>query len=174
VNIEEKKKIVDDLHERFLSSKVLILTDYKGLDVPAVSDLRRKLKGVEAEYKVVKNTFLKRASEGTDIELIKDSFTGPSAIAFSSADPVAPAKVLADFAREHKELEIQIGVLDGKAIGLNDIKALSTLPSQEILMGRLLATLNGVPTALVRALSDIPVRFLNLLQAIIKQQEDNA
>ena len=173
MDIEEKKKIVDDLHERLSRSKVVILTDYKGLDVSKINDLRRRLLKVEAEFKVVKNSLLARASQGTDAALIKEHFKGPSAVALSYDDPVASAKVLAEFAKEHNELELQAGVLDGKVMGLSEITALSVLPSREILLGQLLSVMNGVPTSLVTALADIPRRFVNLLQAVKDQKEQH-
>jgi len=167
----EKEKIVADLHDNFKKSKVVILTDYKGLDVSAISKLRRKLREVDVEYKVVKNTLITKASEDTDAALIKDYFKGPSALALSYDDPVAPAKALVDFAKENDKLEIQVGVMEGKIIDLNEIKALSSLPSQEVLLGQLLSVMNGVPTALVRALNDVPVKLLNVMQAIRDQKE---
>jgi len=167
----EKEKIVADLHDNFKKSKVVILTDYKGLDVSAISKLRRKLREVDVEYKVVKNTLITKASEDTDAALIKDYFKGPSALALSYDDPVAPAKALVDFAKENDKLEIQIGVMEGKIIDLNEIKALSSLPSIEVLLGQLLSVMNGVPTALVRALNDVPVKLLNVMQAIRDQKE---
>jgi large subunit ribosomal protein L10 len=167
----EKEKIVAALHDNFKKSKVVILTDYKGLDVSAISKLRRKLREVDVEYKVVKNTLITKASEDTDAALIKDYFKGPSALALSYDDPVAPAKALVDFAKENDKLEIQIGVMEGKIIDLNEIKALSSLPSIEVLLGQLLSVMNGVPTALVRALNDVPVKLLNVMQAIRDQKE---
>lgn len=166
----EKEKIVASLHEDFKKSKVVILTDYKGLDVATISTLRKKLREVGVEYKVVKNTLIRRASSDTHAGLIKDYFKGPSALALSYDDPVAPAKVLIDFSKSNQKLEIKIGVMEGKIIDLNAIKALSDLPSREVLLGLLLSAMNGVPTALVRALNDVPVRLLNVLQAIRDQK----
>ncbi|RJP83594.1 MAG: 50S ribosomal protein L10 [Desulfobacteraceae bacterium] len=166
----EKEKIVDALHEDFKKSKVVILTDYKGLDVATISSLRKKLREVGVEYKVVKNTLIRRASSDTHVGLIKDHFKGPSALALSYDDPVAPAKVLIAFSKDNQKLEIKMGVMEGKVIDLNAIKALSDLPSREVLLGLLLSTMNGVPTALVRALNDVPVRLLNVLQAIRDQK----
>ncbi|OQY04512.1 MAG: 50S ribosomal protein L10 [Desulfobacteraceae bacterium 4572_123] len=123
------------------------------------------------EFKVAKNSLLVRASAETDVAVIKDEFQGPSGIALSYDDPVAPAKILMDFARENKKLEIKIGVMNGKVLDLSQIKALSDLPSREILLAQVLSAMNGVPTALVRALSDIPGRMLNVLQAIKEQKE---
>jgi len=167
----EKKKIVEDLHESLVKSKVVILTDYKGLNVAAISDLRRKLREEHIEYKVVKNTLLNRASAETDVALIKDHFKGPTAIAISYDDPVAPAKVLFKFAADNEKLEIKAGVMGGRALDRNSIKALSELPSREVLLGTLLSVMNGVPTALVVALNDVPRRFINVINAIKQQKE---
>jgi large subunit ribosomal protein L10 len=115
-----------------------------------------------------------RASEGNDVTLIKDHFKGPSAIALSYGDPVAPAKVLTDFIKENKNFEIKVGVLNGKVVDFEGIKALSSLPSREVLLAQVLATMKAVPTALVTALSDVPRRVLNVLQAIKDQKEAQA
>jgi len=172
MKIEQKKQIKADLHQRFLKSKVVILTDYKGLDVAAVSSLRRKLKAENIEFKVAKNSLLIRASDDTDVAVIKDAFKGPSGIALSYDDPVAPARILMDFARENKKFEIKIGAMNGKILDLNQIKLLSDLPSREVLLGQVLSAMNGVPTALVRALNNVPGRMVNVLQAIRDQKEN--
>jgi len=171
VDLEQKKSIVEDLHERFSKSKVLIVTDYKGLDVTTINALRRKLREVDVEYTVVKNSLMVRAAEDTDVDLIKESFKGPNAIAISYEDPVAPAKVLTDFAKENKKLEIKMGVMDGKVMDASAIQALSALPSKEVLIGQLLSVMNGVPTGLVRALNAVPAGFVNVLQALKDQKE---
>lgn len=171
MDINEKKRIADDLKERFAKSSIVILTDYKGLDVESMNALRRKLREAGAEYQVVKNSLLVRASEGNDVALIKDRFTGPSAVALSDDDPVAPAKVLIDFIKENKTFEVKIGVLNGKVVDADGIKALSSLPSREVLLAQVLSTMNAVPTALVTALSDVPRRLLNVLQALKDQKE---
>ncbi len=174
MDINQKKQIAQDLQGRFEKSTIVILTDYKGLDVAAMNDLRRKLREANAEYQVVKNSLLVRASEGNDVTLIKDQFTGPSAIALSYDDPVAPAKVLADFVKENKKFEVKVGVLDGKVIDFDGIKALSSLPSKEVLLAQVLSAMNAVPTALVTALSDVPRRMVNVLQALKDQKEAEA
>jgi large subunit ribosomal protein L10 len=171
MKLEEKKQIAQDLHEKFSKSKVVIVTEYKGLDVAAISDLRKKLRESGIEYRVAKNTLLERASEGTDAALIKDSFKGPSAIALSYNDPVAPAKVLVKYAESNKKLVIKSGVLNGKALDLNAIKALSTMPPREVVLAQLLSAMNGVPAAFVRVLNEIPRKFLYVLQAIKNQKE---
>ena len=171
VNLEEKKRITNDLNERFTKAAVVFVTDYKGLDVAAINDLRRKLTEEEVEYQVAKNSLLIRAAEGTDVDLIKDIFKGPNAVALSYSDPVSPAKVLTNFAKDHKVFEIKAGVMDGAVLDSNQIKALADLPPREILLGMLVAAMNSVPTGFVRTLAEIPRQFLNVLQAIKDQKE---
>ena len=171
MKLEKKKEIVKNLHEKFARSKVVIVTDCKGLDVAAMNDLRRKLREFEVEYKVAKNSLFIRASEETDVELIKECFKGPSAVALSYDDPIAPAKVLIRFSDEHEKLKIKTGVMNGKVIDLNAIKAMSALPPREVLLGQFLSVANGVPAGFVRVLNAVPVKFLNLLQAVKEQKE---
>lgn len=171
MNISEKQQIVQELTDKFNRTKVVIVTDYKGLDVAAMTNLRKKLREADVEFKVVKNSLLVRAAEGNDVSLIKDVFKGPSAVALSYDDPVAPAKVLTEFAKENDKLEIKTGVMSGKVMDLDAIKALSDLPSREVLLAQMLSALNGVPTSLVSALADLPRRMVNVLQAIKDQKE---
>jgi large subunit ribosomal protein L10 len=171
VNIEDKKRIAQNLNERFSKAAVVIVTDYKGLDVTSINDLRRKLRQEEVEFQVAKNSLLIRASQETDVALIKDAFKGPSAVAMSYGDPVAPAKILTEFAKENNVFEIKVGVMDGKILDANSIKALSALPSREVLLGIFVSTLNSVPTGFVRTLAEIPRRLLNVLQAVKDQKE---
>lgn len=171
MKIEEKKKIVEDLKEKFATTKVVIVTDYKGLNVSQMTELRRNLSKANVEFQVVKNTLLTRASKDTDAELLADVFKGPSGIALSFDDPVAPAKVLTQFAKDNQKLEIKAGVMNGKMMDLDAIMALSKLPSREELLAQVLATMNAVPTGLVRALADVPRRMVNALNAIKDQKE---
>ena len=171
MRIKEKQQIAEDLRDRLSKSAIIVLTDYKGLDVAAMNDLRRKLRAEEIEYQVVKNTLLIRAAEDNDIALIKDYFKGPSAIALSYEDPVAPAKVLSQFAKENKKLEIKVGVMNGQVLDADAIKALATLPSREVLLGQLLSALNAIPTSFVRTLAEVPRSFVSVLAAIRDQKE---
>lgn len=168
---EKKKLIAENLKQRFSKSKVVIVTDYKGLDVMAINALRRKLREADVEYQVAKNTLLIRASEGTGVDGIKDCFVGPSAIAISYEDPVSPAKVLTEFAKENQKLEIKAGVMGNKVLDIAAIKSLASLPSREVLLGQVLSAMNGVPTAFVRVLSGVTRNFLNVLNAIKDQKE---
>lgn len=171
LNLAQKEKLVSDLHRKFEEKKILILVDYKGLNVPKITELRAKLREADVEFVVVKNTLLARAAKDTDVELIRDHLAGPNAIAMSYADPVVPAKVLNEFAKENAKLEIKVGVLSGKALNFNDIKALSDLPSRDVLLATLLSAMNAVPTSLVRSLNNVPERLVYVLQAIKDQKE---
>jgi len=171
LDLLEKKKIVENLQERFSKSAIVIITDYKGLDVATINELRGKLKKENIEYQVVKNTLLTRASAETDVDLIKEHFRGPSAVALSYDDPVAPAKIIMDFAKDHEALEVKAGVMNGKMLDAGQIKALSMLPSREELLAKFLSVLNGVPTSLVRTLSEIPKKMIYLVLAVKDQKE---
>ena len=171
MNLAEKKRISQDLNERFARATVVIVTDYKGLDVDAINDLRRRLRKAEVEYKVVKNSLLVRASQDTEVAKIQETFKGPSAIALGYSDPIAPAKVLTEFAKDHEVFKIKIGIADGKIIELKEIMALAALPSREVLLGKFVSVLNNVPTGFVRMLAEIPRSLLNVLHAIQQQKE---
>ncbi|MBW1812430.1 MAG: 50S ribosomal protein L10 [Deltaproteobacteria bacterium] len=158
MKLDEKKQIAKDLHEKLSKSKVVIVTDYKGLDVAMINDLRKKLREFEIEFTVVKNSLLIRASQETDAILIQDYFKGPSAVALSYDDPVSPAKVLTKFAEDNDRLEIKAGVMDGKVL-------------DAVLLGQLLSVMNAVPTAFVRTMNDLPKRLLNVLVAVKDQKE---
>jgi large subunit ribosomal protein L10 len=172
LNLNDKKKIVEELAVDFGKSNIVILTDYKGLDVLAINSLRKKLREAGVEYKVVKNTLLTRASEENDVAIVKDYFKGPIAVALGYDDPVTPAKVLTEFVKTNNKLEIKAGAMGGKFLDVDALKRLSSLPSREVLLGQVLSAMNGVSTGLVRALNDVPVKFLNVLQAIKDQKEE--
>lgn len=169
--LKRKQEIAQDLHGRFERANVVILTDYKGLNVGALTELRRRLKEAGIDYQVVKNTLLERASSDTPAAVLKDAFKGPSAVALSYDDPVAPAKVLSQFAKENDKFKIRMGMLNGKLIGEEEIKNLANLPSREVLLGRLLGVFNAVPTSFVRVLSAVPGGLVNVLNAIKEQKE---
>jgi large subunit ribosomal protein L10 len=174
MKIDDKKLLVEDLKEKLARSKVLIVVDYKGLDVATMTDLRKKLRDADVECKVVKNTLLAMASRQTDVEAISDSFKGPTAIAVSYSDPVAPAKVLIEFAKANTKLGIKKGVMGSKILELKDIEALSSLPSREVLLGKLLSVMNAVPASVVQVLAAVPRSLVNVLQAIRDQKEKEA
>ena len=171
LNISQKKEVVERLAKDFKESEISILVDYKGLNVLKMTELRALLRKEGIRIEVVKNSLLERASEGTDAALMKDFYKGPNAIILSKKDPVAPAKILMNFAKDNDKLEIKAGALSGKLLSPEDIKQLAKLPSKEELLGKLVYTLNAVPTSFVNVLSGVPRAFVNVLNAIKDQKE---
>ncbi len=163
---EEKAAVVSQLKEAFSDYQVLILTDYRGLDVESMNALRRQLQESGATFRVAKNTLLRIASEGTDVEKLQELFTGPTAIAISTEDPVAPAKVLKEFAKDHDALKIKGGILSGKPLSVSDVESLASLPDRDVLLAQLLSVLNASQTGLVNVLAGVIRGLLNVLHAV--------
>jgi len=163
--------VVAELHDRLRGVKLAVLTTYSGLDVERLTVLRRNLGKADAELRVVKNTLLRIASEGTDLSVVKDSLKGPLALVMTKGDVVEPAKVLVDFAKKNAEVEFKAGVLDGKILTKDQLNALSTLPSREVLLAKLLSVMVGVQASLVNVLSAVPRGLVQVLQAYREKKE---
>jgi large subunit ribosomal protein L10 len=138
-NIEEKSLAVSEIKEKFQQSSGVVLADYRGLTVAQVTQLRTQLRNAGVEYRVLKNTLVRRAAQEVGVEGLESYLEGPTALAFSK-DPVAPAKILLDFAKANKlkNLTIKAGVLEGKVIGPEGVKNLADLPSREVLLAMVL------------------------------------
>jgi len=171
LNREDKQRIVDNIHKKFLDAEIVIATDPKGLNVEEMTNLRRQLRELSVEYQVVKNTLLTRASENTGVANIAQYFRGPSAVAISYDDPVAPAKILSKFADDNPKLEVKVGIMGTSVLTVDDLKALSKLPSREELLSKLLSCMNAVPGNFVRTMAAIPAGFVNVLQGIKDKKE---
>ncbi len=140
---EEKEQIVADIAQKLRDSKTTILTDYRGLNVAEVTELRKRLRDAGIEYKVLKNTLVRRATQEVNLNDINEHLSGPTAIAFGYDDVVTPAKVISDFAKQHEALEIKAGILEGNIVSLDQIKELASLPSREGLLSMLLSVLQA-------------------------------
>ena len=167
----DREKQIQVLHELFSGFEMAVLTDYRGLSVEALTAFRTKLRKVDARFRVVKNTLSIRAADGTPLEVVKDQFTGPVAILYSSSDPVAPAKVLVDFMKTNEHLQPKVGVLSGKLIGLDDVKRLAGMPDRETMLGQALASMNAPATNFVRTLSEVPASLVRVLSAVGRGKE---
>jgi large subunit ribosomal protein L10 len=168
---ERKQQIVNEIKEKLDNSSAVIVTDYRGLNVSQMTKLRAELRNAGIEYKVLKNTLTSLAARELDLADLDNYLSGPTAIAFSREDPVAPAKVLTKFAKEHKALEIKGGLLDGKIIDANSIKALADLPGREELLAQVLRGFQSPLSQLVNVLNG-PIRNLvYVLEAVRKQKE---
>lgn len=140
---EEKAQLVQEIAQKLRDSKSTIVADYRGLTVAEVTELRKKLREAGIELKVLKNTMTRRATAEVGLTELDVHLTGPNAIAFSYDDVVAPAKILNDFAKEHKALEIKAGVVEGRVIAQEEVTALATLPSREGLIAMFLSVLQA-------------------------------
>jgi len=163
---ELKIKSVKDIKEKFDKSKVVILTDYKGLTMSQLSKLRRKLRPIDAEYKVFKNTLISRAIKDNAYDGIDPLLTGSTAILFGYEDQVAPTKVLSDFIKENEKPGIKGGLLDGKIIDTKTIIMLAKLPSREVLLGRVAGAMKAPITNFVLDCKGILNKFVYALSAI--------
>ena len=138
MNRNEKRQAVTDFSKKIEGFQAAILTHYRGLNVDQINTLRRRLRGEKISYHVVKNTVMKLAAKGTDLEKLADYFKGPTAIAISYDDPVSLAKILSEFVKTQPKLEIKIGLVQGQVIAPDEIKTLATMPSREILLAQIL------------------------------------
>jgi len=153
LNREEKKEAITELHEKFVRAKAAVITGYSGINVEQITALRAKLRAANVEYRVVKNTLARKASEGTGLEPLKDYFVGPVGIALGYDDVVAPAKVLSEFNKTQEKLQLKVGVLDGKLLKQADIKALASLPSLNSLRGKIVGLLQAPASRIVGVLA---------------------
>ncbi|MBO8158028.1 50S ribosomal protein L10 [Thermosyntropha sp.] len=164
--IEEKQKVVKEIEEKLQDATLVVFTDFKGLTVEEMTNLRGKLRMPGVQYKVLKNTMLRFALRNLGHEEVAEQIEGPNAVLFSKDDPAAPAKILYDFIKETKKLEVKGGILQGKPISADKVKNLADLPPREVLVAQVLGTmqapiqgfvnvLNANITGLVRALDQI-------------------
>jgi len=170
VNRDSKEQVVAELAAKLAGAKATFLADYRGLNVEQVNKLRGELRGAGVDYCVAKNTLLRLASKGTGAECLDPHLAGPTAIAIAPADPVAPAKILVEFAKAHAKFELKGGALDGKVLSAADIQALAELPSREVLLAKMLGSLNAPATNFVGVLAAIPRSLVQVLAAIQDQK----
>lgn len=160
-----KEQIVSELQEKLKKANLGVLTSFNAMNVEKMEALRNALRKNDAELKVVKNTLLGIASRDTGFSVLADHFKYPIAVVLSYKDPVAPTKALIEFAKKNPELEIKIGVLDGKLLTKPELIALAELPSREVLLGKLVSVMAAVPTSLVTVLSAVPRSLVQVLNA---------
>ncbi|MBN1483141.1 MAG: 50S ribosomal protein L10 [Chloroflexia bacterium] len=152
---EKKRAIVAQLQEDLGRSKLVILTDYRGLNVAEITELRRSLQKQVGGYQVVKNTLLHLALGQAGIEGLEDRLEGPVAVAFAYEDPAAVAKALDDYARRQSLLEVKGGWMEGRVLTLDEIKALASLPSRPVLLAQVMGTIQAPLANLVGGLSSV-------------------
>jgi large subunit ribosomal protein L10 len=161
--LAEKQLAVSEVAEKLKNSKCTIVTDYRGLNVSQVTQLRKSLREAGVEFTVLKNSLTRRATANADLTELDQYLTGPTAIAFSTGDIVAPAKILTEFAKKNDKMSVKAGVVEGRVVGNDQIKALAELPSKEGLLSMLLSVLQA------------PVRnFALAVKAVAEKQEGGA
>ena len=171
----QKEEQVADLRERFGRATSVVVAEYRGLSVQASEQLRRQLRAEGAgqyEYRVTKNSLLRRAAEGNDVSVVIDHFKGPTAVAISYGDPVRLAKILVDYAKQHEIFQIRGGMLDGRALAQAAIAPLATLPSLDELRGRLVGLLQAPAANVARILAAPGAQLARLMEARRKQLEE--
>lgn len=167
----EKVAVVEELAGKLQESAAAILTDYRGLNVKSMTELRAKLREAGVEYKVVKNTLTRLAAEKANVSGLDELLTGPTAIAFNKDDPVAPAKILTEFAKSNNALEIKGGILNGAVISVDEVKQLADLPSREELLATVLMRMQGPIYGLVYVLQGTLRSLVYALDAIRREKE---
>ena len=174
LNKQNKQQVVTEVHEKLARAKAVFLADFRGMTVEKATTLRNDLRVAAVEYKVVKNTLLEIASADTDAAALVSHFNGPTAIAITYTDPVAAAKVLAKHAKDQQAaFRLKAGLLSGKMISVAEIQALAELPSREVLIAKMLGSMNAPATNFVGVLAAVPGTFVRALDAIRQQKQNN-
>jgi large subunit ribosomal protein L10 len=163
---QEKEAFVQTLKSGFEKSQHAILIDFRGISVPAVTEFRRKVRQSGGNYKVIKNTLAVRALEGTPLASLKDKFLETTAIAYCDTDPVALARVVVDFSKDHPQIVVKSGLVSGtEMLDANGVKALSTMPGLPELRSMLLGVLKAPSAKLVRLLNTPAQQMVRVLKA---------
>jgi len=170
LNRTEKAVVIEEVSAQVAKAQSIIVAEYRGLDVAAVTVLRKNAREAGVYLRVLKNTLARRALAGTPFEGLSSQLTGPLIYAIGE-DPVAAAKVIADFSKTNESLIIKAGSLPNSVLDANGIKALATMPSREELLAKLLGTMQAPIAQFVRTLNEIPTKFVRGLAAVRDQKQ---
>lgn len=168
--LKEKQQIVKELTDKIRSSKTMVFADYRGLTVEQDTELRNALRKAGVDYKVVKNTLTRFAAKENGLEGLDPFLNGPTAMAAHDTDPVAPAKILAEYAKKYEKLELKVGVVEGKIIDVDGIKSLAELPPREVLIAQVLGGFNAPISGFVNVLNGNIRGLVVALNAIVEQK----
>jgi len=174
LNRTEKEEVISKLHEKMAKAKAAILAEPRGLNVATVTELRKKFRDAQIDYKIVKNTLAQRAAKGTPVEPLAEQFVGPTALVMSYGDVVAPAKILADFAKDRDNFRIRTGVVEGKVIDAKGVQALARMPGLKELRGKIAGLIAQPATRLARIIGTPGQKLAQVVKARQEQLEKQA
>ena len=164
LSIVEKKAVVSEAVQIFSAAQAAVLAEYRGLSVAQITELRSEARSNGVDVRVVKNTLARRSVSGTPFECLSDHFVGPVLIS-SAGDPIAVAKVVSKFAKDHEALKIMVGVMNGDLIDKSTIQMLAKMPSRDELLATLMATMNAPLEKFVRTLNEVPGKLVRTMAA---------
>lgn len=170
----DKVAVVEEVRQRLSDSTATVLTEYRGLSVGELADLRARLRGTDASYRVVKNTLARLAVRDAGVDIPDDLLLGPTAITFCAGDPIATAKVLRAFSREHPELVIKGGLLEGRLLDAEETSRLADLESREELLSRLAGMMQAIIAKPARLAQANLTKFAQLLAALQEKRTAEA
>ena len=169
--LQMKTQLVEEIKEKIENAQSIVIVNYRGLNVSEVTELRANFREAGVDYKVYKNTMMRRAFAELGFSELDEILKGPSAVAFSMEDAVAGAKVASNFSADHEKLEIKSGIVDGKIISVEEVKDLAKLPSREVLVAQVLGGLNAPIQGLANVLTGNLKGLAVVLQAIADKKE---
>ena len=173
LNLEGKKEVVAEVSQRLTKAQAIVLAEYRGLGVEQITALRKQARASGVYLRVLKNTLARRAVKGTPFEGLSDQMVGPLMYGIA-ADPVAGAKVIAEFAKDNELFVIKAGAMPNTKMSDKDVKALALLPSREELLAKLMGTMQAPVAKLARTLNEVPGKFVRTLAAYRDQKEKAA
>jgi large subunit ribosomal protein L10 len=172
LNRKEKEQIISDFSKKIEGYKAVILTHYRGLNVDQMNHLRKRLREEKVSYHVIKNTLTRLASKGTDLEKLGDYFEGPTAIAISHGDPILLSKILLEFIKTQPSFEIKVGLIEGRVAPPEEVKAMATMPSREVLLAQILGEIQTSGGQVMGAILSILQQMLGIIQARVDQRAE--
>lgn len=173
LNLEQKQAVVSEVSAQLSKAQAVILAEYRGLAVGQVTELRNRARQSGIYLRVLKNTLARRAVQGTPFEKLSGQMAGPLIYGITQ-DPVAGAKVLAQFAKENEKLVIKAGAMTNALMSAQDVKLLATMPSRDELLAKLLGTMQAPVAKLVQTMNEVPGKFVRTLAALKDQREKSA
>lgn len=171
LNLESKQAIVAEVNQAATNALAAVLSDYRGLTVSQMTEMRAKARQSGVYLRVVRNTLAKRAMQGTDYECLNDALVGPTMLAFSREDPGAAARLMKECAKDYEKLEVKALSLGGQLFGPADIDRLASLPTRDEALAQLMSVMLGPITKLARTLNEVPAKLVRTLAAVRDQKE---